>query len=1296
MKKRALSILLAVLMLTTIVPVEALATETGAGESITAETGEVNVDGVGSVGMLLSSALTEEQQEKSEELEHITDVEFEGSVATVSYQVLDDDCSVVVALYDDLHPETMLTSGTAEVTADKTRVKVTMAGEMPEHFLATAYLIDRQTLAPRCAAFTTQLYTAEMQAFLATTVADYDENLVLNLDDDDTTNFAVFSEDTAQLEGSGSKNQLTDNGNGTYTITNADQTVTSLQEGNVFSYPLENNQMLLVKIKTITVSGTTVTITEDTDVALEDFFDYFKVETDGSDAEMTVDDSTCAEGVAYVEEVTPPVLNGLLDGDLVDAEGSLNLSASFKLDKTLAGGDGAKVKLVGSVGLDFGVSLKCYITMQYQYVSLKLDTKLNFSAGFSGKVTMTEIPLARIEIPVLPCINVGFTPAFVTEVSGKIECKGSVKTTIGFAYDSNVGFINLSSWPKLDAKVEFSGTLFVGFQAEPYVAIISADLCKARVDCSAGVEIEGKQTIGQPSESSCHDCNGCIAGTVSTRLEVSAGVDIVKGWLKAEAKIAATKKKYGDFYCSLEHLEFGWGTCPHIRYKTTVTVKKESGAPAPHVVINGTKLPTAPVTNAGGQAVFYLPNGTYTLFVTNGGQTTRKTLTIHDSGKALTITYGEADSGGSGWGGGGGGGVPIMSSIVDFGDCGEDVKWKLDGSGLLYIYGEGAMMFCGSYNGMPWYENRNDIKKVVIGSDITFISNWAFADCANLTSVTIPDGVIGIGMSAFRYCTSLTSVAIPNSVTIIDTKAFIGCTNLQSMTIPDGVTTIYAETFNGCTSLQSVTIPDSVTTIEWSAFYDCVNLTSVTIPDSVTTIGIRAFEGCSGLQFVTIPDSVTSIGEYAFHYCVSLASVTIPDSVTDMGRYAFCNCNNLTDFTVDSNNPSFCNDSNGVLFNKSKTELIQYPMGNQRESYTIPDGVTTIGDWAFGWCENLTSVTIPDSVTSIGKYAFRYCESLTAVTIPEGVTSIGDWAFEHCGRLTTVTIPEGVTGIGVEVFSNCNSLTSLTIPDSVTSIANGAFFNCGSLTTVTISNSVTTIGSSAFWWCDSLTDVYYTGTQAQWENISIYSNNDPLAYATIHYNATAPAMNAAPVVSAAAERPAAPTELPVPELPVPPMPQRETLFEELSAPTPLGAMLPSAENTVEDRTVTSRFTGLISGMDYVLLVVKDPAAEELLAPENLLYIAQSTATEEGTVSFTYCLSTGDTAWPYAGGLTPADCNGDGTVDVLDMACLYTWLSTGEKEGKLSDAAFTAVCDTNGDGEVNILDYQKLYEIVKNR
>ena len=309
----------------------------------------------------------------------------------------------------------------------------------------------------------------------------------------------------------------------------------------------------------------------------------------------------------------------------------------------------------------------------------------------------------------------------------------------------------------------------------------------------------------------------------------------------------------------------------------------------------------------------------------------------------------------------------------------------------------------------------------------------------------------------------------------------------------------------------NVEIGSGVTSIRDRAFYDCDSLTSITIPDSVTSIGESAFAYCSSLTSVTIPDSVTSIGEYAFSGCDSLTSVTIPDSVTSIGDYAFYHCDSLT-------------------------------------SITIPDSVTSIGDGAFYHCDSLTSITIPDSVTFIGDFAFHECNNLTSITIGDGVTSIGEYAFEGCSRLTSVyitnlatwcgiefgnsgwrfsysnpsyyaeklylndvlvkdlMIPYGVSSIGDWAFAYFSSLTSITIPDSVTSIGDGAFFDCDSLESVTIPDSVTSIDYGAFHGCESLETVYYTGSEAEWNDIKIraekWANNEDLLNAEIVFNYT--------------------------------------------------------------------------------------------------------------------------------------------------------------------------------------------------
>ena len=154
-----------------------------------------------------------------------------------------------------------------------------------------------------------------------------------------------------------------------------------------------------------------------------------------------------------------------------------------------------------------------------------------------------------------------------------------------------------------------------------------------------------------------------------------------------------------------------------------------------------------------------------------------------------------------------------------------------------------------------------------------------------------------------------------------------------------------------------------------------------TIPNSITGIGKEAFSYCSNLTSVTIPNSVTSIEEFAFSNCGSLKSMTIPNSVTHIGLNVFFICKSLIAINVETNNPSYSS-VEGVLFNKDKTTLIQYPEGKQG-TYIIPDGVKTIGFSSFEWCSGLTSVTIPDSVTYIGWDAFENCKGLKSVTIPK-------------------------------------------------------------------------------------------------------------------------------------------------------------------------------------------------------------------------------------------------------------------------------------------------------------------------
>lgn len=318
---------------------------------------------------------------------------------------------------------------------------------------------------------------------------------------------------------------------------------------------------------------------------------------------------------------------------------------------------------------------------------------------------------------------------------------------------------------------------------------------------------------------------------------------------------------------------------------------------------------------------------------------------------------------------------------------------------------------------------------------VTEIERSAFAVCANLTSVTIPNSVTVIGTDAFYSCDKLTSITIPSSVTSIGEGSLGLCERMTEITVENGNPNYSSENgvlFNA----------DKTTLIQCPAG----KKGSYTIPNSVTAIGTQAFKLCRRLTSVTIPNSVTAIETDAFYRCSKFTSITIPNSVVAIGEDAFGNCESLTEIIVEDGNPNYSSE-NGVLFNVDKTTLIQCPCG-KTEEYSIPTSVTAIEANAFYYCGKLTSVSIPNSVTEIGSSTFYHCSSLASVTIPNSVNAIGSSAFSYCSSLTSVTIPTSVTAIELSTFYNCSSLATVTIPASVSKIGGSAFAKCENLKTI--------------------------------------------------------------------------------------------------------------------------------------------------------------------------------------------------------------------------------------------------------
>ena len=268
-------------------------------------------------------------------------------------------------------------------------------------------------------------------------------------------------------------------------------------------------------------------------------------------------------------------------------------------------------------------------------------------------------------------------------------------------------------------------------------------------------------------------------------------------------------------------------------------------------------------------------------------------------------------------------------------------------------------------------------------------------------------------------------------------------------------------------SIQKIVIPDGVTAIEGWAFHKCISLSDITIPNSVTGVGEWAFSGCKNLTNIVIPSGITCIGDDAFDGCTGLTNVAIVDSVTSIGNDVFRGCDSLTQITVSEGNLFYSSDEQGILYDKSKSLLIQAP--GAIKTAKIPDSVITIHKTAFRGCSRLTEVIIPDSITEISEYVFCNCTTLTNITIPVSVTDIGDGAFDGCSGLTDITIPNSVNSIGAFAFSECTGLTSIAIPNSVARIDMCAFSDCSKLTSVTFADRTIEIDPMAFFDCPSLT-----------------------------------------------------------------------------------------------------------------------------------------------------------------------------------------------------------------------------------
>jgi len=344
------------------------------------------------------------------------------------------------------------------------------------------------------------------------------------------------------------------------------------------------------------------------------------------------------------------------------------------------------------------------------------------------------------------------------------------------------------------------------------------------------------------------------------------------------------------------------------------------------------------------------------------------------------------------------------------------------------------------------------------------IADNAFINCSGLTGITIPATITTIGHNEFDGCPVLTQIVVNDNNQYFSSEGGILFNKLKTsiLTYPQGK------------AGNSYSIPGTVGVIGEYAFLNCGMLTDITIPGSVSSINKSAFYNCTGLSGITIPDSVTVIGVAAFNHCTGLTGVNLSRYVNDIGEGAFWVCDKLTQINVDINNTKYCS-LDGVLFNKTKTNIILYPQSKTGSSYTILSSVTLMSENAFCGNANLVGITIGNNVKNIGNSAFMDCSGLTDLTIGNAVTDIGDYAFQNCTKLTDVVIPNSVITIGDQAFCFCSGLINLSLGSKVASIGDYAFDSCTSLVKVIIPSSITNLGDLAFYESSALAEAHFLG-----------------------------------------------------------------------------------------------------------------------------------------------------------------------------------------------------------------------------
>lgn len=1076
------------------------------------DTSKVSVSATNSFGQLLVNGMEGQNADADGSTNRITNVTMNGRTANVQY-VLDGTADLMVAIYTDGTEEEMVASGTTEVSgnADNGVAQVSIVGDIPETYTIKAFLLDKTDHSPLSSAYTDVSHTQVMVDLDKATVNDFPEDRVINLDDQDNTNFAVVNKETTLLtyeDNTAGENQLLseDDTSLVYTFGNAGAEIRNLQPGDILTYEYAPGELLIARVQDITVNGDIVTIQGDDTLEPTDVFDILKIEEFADSGELVHSDEGMDPAVTYLGMSTGVDAENkfeIKDGAISDNVPIVdNVTHEFALNGTLKDiKDGMlSVTVNGEASLFANIDFAYYIAWNKQWIALSSQVSISGKISVGGAIS-AKVPLGPLHTPKMLKkigIEAEITPNIVLELSGQITFKFSYEQRMLLGYSTMGGFQNLSEpakgkvEPVMDDDKSTSKTIsiFAGLEIGPKVQL-GDELLWVEFKLKGGVKASA-EPLGT-GEGVRHECAQCLDFTEKLTGKLTIKLILLKKDLVnvgVPEEINLLDIPIGNWYWSLTFGEVGEGTCPHLTYHVQISVKnhRESGITIYEKLTSGTQMKFVELgkTDENGTLQVYLPTGNHDLTASIGKQ--------NYSGMAL-ITGSPTE-------------IELSQERTEQPDKPETPDYVIE-NGRLTINKESVMLDYESAEDTPWYNSRNEIDRILTQYMVKKISSYAFADCNKVTEVYIGDEITEIGDYAFSGCSSLEKITfvgtmakwkeiqigagndVLNKVTIICSDGVINASEGENVLVSGkcgenlfwyvtenveliivGTGDMYDYGYMNApwytvkkasgytTRIQSVQLSDGMTKIGNHAFMEAP-IKEVDIPDSVKVIGTRAFLNCNKLEEVFIPNGVTEIGESSFSGCHNIKNVTGMENIAKIGSGAFEYCSGLTSIEI----PDSVMEIEREAF-ASCTILMDATLPHN-EAYT------TIASKLFSECENLKTINIPDNVTEIEGNAFERCTELTSVTGMKSVERIEGHAFWSCKNLTDVPLTNQIEEIGVGAFAGCSQLAQINIPrnDKYTKIENETFWGCQSLINVEIPDGMVNIGDRAFMGCKKMIQI---------------------------------------------------------------------------------------------------------------------------------------------------------------------------------------------------------------------------------